>query len=337
LGISKNGEIRMKLLITGGAGFIGAHVARSFCSKYHEYEIFCLDSLTYAAQYENIASLESMANYRFLKADINDADMIDHLYAVHGFSHVLHLAAESHVDNSICDPLGFAKTNVLGTLNLLDAARKHWTAGADHLFYHISTDEVFGELGQNDSFSEDTAYNPRSPYSASKASSDHFVRAYHHTYGLPVVISNCSNNYGPFQHDEKLIPTVIRSIVSQKPIPIYGDGSNVRDWLYVEDHVSAIERIFNTGQVGETYCIGGDAEHSNLELVRTLIGLTDQALGNPIGHSEPLISFVTDRKGHDFRYSIDHSYLTKSLGWSPTTDLNDGLRKTVAWYCEKYR
>ncbi|MFM1808171.1 MAG: dTDP-glucose 4,6-dehydratase [Bacteroidota bacterium] len=327
----------MKLLITGGAGFIGAHVLHHFCKTYPEYEIYCLDSLSYAAQYEHIEELEALESFNFIKADLNDAELLNQLFTGIGFTHIIHLAAESHVDNSINDPLLFARTNVMGTLNLLEAARTHWMAGEDHLFYHISTDEVFGALGVTGQFKESTAYDPRSPYSASKASSDHFVRAYHHTYGLPVVISNCSNNYGPFQHDEKLIPTVIRSIVNQKPIPIYGDGSNVRDWLYVKDHVAAIDRIFHSGQVGETYCIGGDAERSNLDLVNLLIELTDEALGNAKGHSEPLISFVTDRKGHDFRYAIDHSNLTESLGWTPSTDLKDGLRQTVAWYCEKYR
>jgi dTDP-glucose 4,6-dehydratase len=327
----------MKLLITGGAGFIGAHVLHHFCKTYPDYQIYCLDSLSYAAQYEHIEDLEVLASFNFIKADLNDTELLNQLFTGIGFTHIIHLAAESHVDNSISDPLVFARTNVMGTLNLLEAARTHWKADEDHLFYHISTDEVFGALGATGQFNESTAYDPRSPYSASKASSDHFVRAYHHTYGLPVVISNCSNNYGPFQHDEKLIPTVIRSIVNQKPIPIYGDGSNVRDWLYVKDHVAAIDRIFHSGQVGETYCIGGDAERSNLELVRTLIEFTDEELGNSRGHSEELISFVTDRKGHDFRYAIDHSHLTESLGWTPSTDLKDGLRQTVEWYCEKYR
>ena len=327
----------MKLLITGGAGFIGAHVLHHFCKTYPEYEIYCLDSLSYAAQYEHIEELEALESFNFIKADLNDAELLQQLFTGIGFTHIIHLAAESHVDNSISDPLVFARTNVMGTLNLLEAARTHWKVGEDHLFYHISTDEVFGALGVSGQFNESTAYDPRSPYSASKASSDHSVRAYHHTYGLPVVISNCSNNYGPFQHDEKLIPTVIRSIVNQKPIPIYGDGSNVRDWLYVKDHVAAIDRIFHSGQSGETYCVGGDAERSNLELVRILIEHTDEALGNATGHSESLISFVTDRKGHDFRYAIDHSHLTESLGWTPTTELKEGLRQTVEWYCKKYR
>ena len=222
-------------------------------------------------------------------------------------------------------------------MNLLEGARKHWKHGGDHLFYHISTDEVFGALGQTGSFSEDTAYDPRSPYSASKASSDHFVRAYHHTYGLPTVISNCSNNYGPFQHDEKLIPTVIRSIVKGEPIPIYGDGSNVRDWLYVKDHAAAIDLIFHKGESGQTYCIGGDAERSNLSMVKELILLTDEALGNPQGHSDRLISFVTDRKGHDFRYAIDHGRLTDTLRWEPSTDLEVGLSETVAYYVARYK
>lgn len=326
----------MKLLITGGAGFIGAHVLHYFCKAYSSYEIYCLDSLSYAAQYENIATLEELDCFRFIQADLNDVELIDQLFTGIDFTHVIHLAAESHVDNSIADPLLFAKTNVMGTLNLLEAARKHWKDGGDHLFYHISTDEVFGALGETGSFSEDTAYDPRSPYSASKASSDHFVRAYHHTYGLPVVISNCSNNYGPFQHDEKLIPTVIRSIVNEEPIPIYGDGSNVRDWLYVKDHAKAIDLIFHKGEAGQTYCIGGDAERSNLSIVKELIQLTDKALGNPEGYGDKLISFVTDRKGHDFRYAIDHDRLTESLGWEPATDLKEGLADTVAYYVARY-
>ena len=326
----------MKLLITGGAGFIGAHVLHHFCKAYPSYEIYCLDSLSYAAQYENIAALESFDHFNFIRADLNDAELIDQLFTGIGFTHIIHLAAESHVDNSIEDPLLFAKTNVMGTLNLLEAARKHWKGGADHLFYHISTDEVFGALGETGSFSETTAYDPRSPYSASKASSDHFVRAYHHTYSLPVVISNCSNNYGPFQHDEKLIPTVIRSIVKGTPIPIYGDGSNVRDWLYVKDHAAAIDLIFHKAESGQIFCIGGDTERSNLALVIELIHLTDKVLENPVGHSERLISFVTDRKGHDFRYAIDHSHLTNSMGWKPSTDLEAGLTETVTYYVARY-
>lgn len=326
----------MKLLITGGAGFIGAHVLHHFCKTYPSYEIFCLDSLSYAAQYENIATLEELDCFSFIQADLNDAELIDQLFIGIGFTHIIHLAAESHVDNSIADPMLFAKTNVMGTLNLLEAARKHWKGDGDHLFYHISTDEVFGALGETGSFSEDTAYDPRSPYSASKASSDHFVRAYYHTYGLPVVISNCSNNYGPFQHDEKLIPTVIRSIVNKEPIPIYGDGSNVRDWLYVKDHAKAIDLIFHKGETGQTYCIGGDEERSNLSIVKELILHTDKALGNPEGYSDKLISFVTDRKGHDFRYAIDHGCLTESLGWKPSTNLESGLANTVAYYVARY-
>jgi dTDP-glucose 4,6-dehydratase len=326
----------MKLLITGGAGFIGAHVLHHFCQTYPSYEIYCFDSLSYAAQYENIAALVELDCFSFIQADLNDAELIDQLFKGIGFTHIIHLAAESHVDNSIADPLLFAKTNVMGTLNLLEAARKHWKDGGDHLFYHISTDEVFGALGETGSFSEDTSYDPRSPYSASKASSDHFVRAYYHTYGLPIVISNCSNNYGPFQHDEKLIPTVIRSIVNEEPIPIYGDGSNVRDWLYVKDHTKAIDLIFHKGESGQTYCIGGDAERSNLSMVKELIQLTDKALGNPDGHSDSLISFVTDRKGHDFRYAIDHGHLTEALGWEPSTDLKKGLADTVAYYVDRY-
>ena len=326
----------MKLLITGGAGFIGAHVLHHFCKAYPSYEIYCLDSLSYAAQYENITALEELDCFNFIEADLNDAERIDQLFTGIGFTHIIHLAAESHVDNSIADPLLFARTNVMGTLNLLEAARKHWKGSGDHLFYHISTDEVFGALGETGSFSEATAYDPRSPYSASKASSDHFVRAYYHTYSLPVVISNCSNNYGPFQHDEKLIPTVIRSIVNKEPIPIYGDGLNVRDWLYVKDHAKAIDLIFHKGESGQTYCIGGDAERSNLAMVKELIRLADKALGNPEGYSDKLISFVTDRKGHDFRYAIDHGHLTESLRWKPSTNLESGLADTVAYYVARY-
>lgn len=327
----------MNLLITGGAGFIGSHVLNFFCSKYPSYNIFCLDVITYAANKEYLEFLKKHLNFTFIKADINNFEEINNLFKSYDFTHVIHLAAESHVDNSISDPFLFAKTNVIGTLNLIEAAYSHWKSNEDHLFYHISTDEVFGSLKATGSFSEATSYDPRSPYSASKASSDHFVRAYQHTYGVPILISNCSNNYGPYQHDEKLIPTVIRSIVRGTPIPIYGDGSNIRDWLYVQDHVSAIDLIFHNGAPGETYCIGGDAELSNLSIVKTLINLTDKVLGNPKGYSAKLISFVTDRKGHDFRYAIDHGHLTNSLGWKPTTDLETGLRNTVQFYTNRYR
>ena len=326
----------MRLLVTGGAGFIGAHVLRFLASTYSDYTIVCADALTYASNYELIADLEELSNYHFEKVDITDKNSVEELFQKYGFTHVLHLAAESHVDNSIKEPLAFAKTNVLGTLNLLEAAR---TSFKDQtcLFYHISTDEVFGSLDKTGSFSENSAYAPRSPYSASKASSDHFVRAYGETYGLPYIISNCSNNYGPGQHSEKLIPTVIASVLSGKPIPVYGTGSNVRDWLYVEDHVKAIDTILHQCSTMETYCIGGDAELSNLELVHLLIAEIDRQLGNPEEYSTKLISFVEDRKGHDFRYAIDHSKLTKYLGWKPTTSLREGLKTTVSWYLNRMK
>ena len=326
----------MQLLITGGAGFIGSKLLRHIVTSYPKYFIVCADALTYAADYSLIADLEGYPNYTFVKLDITDKVSVDELFQKYGFTHVIHLAAESHVDNSIKDPLAFARTNVLGTLNLLEGARTYFKDQAC-LFYHISTDEVFGSLGETGSFSENTAYAPRSPYSASKASSDHFVRAYGETYGLPYILSNCSNNYGPGQHLEKLIPTVISSILHQRPIPIYGTGANVRDWLYVEDHVSAIDTILHHGKVGETYCIGGDSELSNLQLAYLLVDEVDRQLGNTPGISKRLISFVEDRKGHDFRYAIDHSKLTKELGWEPETSLQEGLSMTVSWYLNRMK
>ena len=326
----------MRLLVTGGAGFIGSHVLSFLTRTYPDYTIVCADALTYAANYESIANLEKLSNYTFEKVDITDKASIDELFQKYGFTHVLHLAAESHVDNSIKDPLAFAKTNVLGTLNLLEAARTYFKDQAC-LFYHISTDEVFGSLDKTGIFSEDTAYAPRSPYSASKASSDHFVRAYGETYGLPYIISNCSNNYGPGQHSEKLIPVVIASVLSGKSIPVYGTGSNVRDWLFIEDHVKAIDTILHQGAIMETYCIGGDTELSNLELVNLLVNEIDRQLGNPRRHSTSLISFVEDRKGHDFRYAIDHSKLTNDLRWKPTTSLQEGLKTTVSWYLNRMK
>ena len=326
----------MQLLITGGAGFIGSKLLRHIVTSYPKYFIVCADALTYAADYSLIADLEGYPNYTFVKLDITDKVSVDGLFQKYGFTHVIHLAAESHVDNSIKDPLAFARTNVLGTLNLLEGARTYFKDQAC-LFYHISTDEVFGSLGATGSFDEQTSYAPRSPYSASKASSDHFTRAYGETYGLPYILSNCSNNYGPGQHLEKLIPTVISSILHQRPIPIYGTGANVRDWLYVEDHVSAIDTILHHGKVGETYCIGGDSELSNLQLAYLLIDEVDRQLGNTPGISKRLISFVEDRKGHDFRYAIDHSKLTKELGWEPETSLQEGLSMTVSWYLNRMK
>ena len=326
----------MRLLVTGGAGFIGSHVLKFLTSTYPDYSIVCADSLTYASKYVFIADLEKLSNYTFEKVDITNKNAVDELFQKYGFTHVLHLAAESHVDNSIKDPLAFAKTNVIGTLNLLEAARIYFKDQAC-LFYHISTDEVFGSLDKIGSFSENSAYAPRSPYSASKASSDHFVRAYGETYGLPYIISNCSNNYGPGQHSEKLIPTVIASVFLGKSIPVYGTGSNVRDWLYVEDHMKAIDKILHQGATMETYCIGGDTELSNLELVHLLVNEIDRQLGNPSRHSTSLISFVEDRQGHDFRYAIDHSKLTKALDWNPTTSLQEGLKTTVSWYLNRMK
>lgn len=324
------------ILISGCAGFIGLHLIESLLKKYPDKDFIGIDSLTYASNFDILQGLISFDNFSFFDIDINDSNAIFKLFNENSISYVIHLAAESHVDNSISDPLLFARTNVIGTLNLLEAMRNQFVFDSDILFYHISTDEVFGSLTKLGSFNEATAYDPRSPYSASKASSDHFVRAYHHTYGLPVVISNCSNNYGPYQHEEKLIPTVIRSIVNGQPIPVYGDGSNVRDWLFVGDHAAAIDLIFHKGQPGQTYCIGGDTERTNLDLVRALITLTDEELGKPKGYSESLISFVPDRKGHDFRYAIDHSYITNTLGWTPTTEFEEGLRQTVAYYVSRY-
>lgn len=326
----------MKILVTGGAGFIGSHFLHLIFNRYKDYEIFCLDSLTYASNIENIKSLNLSPNFTFLKADITNLDLLEDLFLEYKFSHIVHFAAESHVDNSIKDPLVFAKTNVLGTINLLQCAIKYWKDSEEHLFYHVSTDEVFGALGPSGKFNESTAYYPNSPYSASKASSDHFVRAYGSTYNLPYLISNCSNNFGPYQHDEKLIPTVIRSIIRNEQIPIYGDGSNIRDWLYVEDHIRAIDSIFHSDLRNQTFCIGGDTELSNLELVKKIIKISDDLLGNEAGYSLDLISFVEDRKGHDFRYAIENSKLKESLGWTPISTFNDSLKITIKWYIDKY-
>ena len=325
------------VLITGGAGFIGSHVVQYFVKQYPHYHIINIDALTYAADLENIAGISGASNYSFEKADIQDAKKVHKLFHHYQFDAVIHLAAESHVDNSIKDPLGFAKTNVMGTLNLLEAARMLWGNHPNNKrFYHISTDEVFGSLSDSGSFSETTPYDPRSPYSASKAASDHFVRAYFHTYGLPVVLSNCSNNYGPHQFPEKLIPLFIKNIVEQKPLPVYGKGHNIRDWLYVKDHAKAIDLIFHAGSIGETYTVGGSNEIRNIDLVNSLVALADQQLGREPGTSAALIQFVEDRLGHDYRYAIDATKIQQELGWQPETQFEEGLAKTVHHFLSKY-
>lgn len=324
-----------KILVTGGAGFIGSHVVRLFINKYPEYHIYNLDALTYAGNLENLKDIEQKQNYTFLKADINDAEEMDRLFQKYQFEAVIHLAAESHVDRSITDPLAFVKTNVLGTLNLLEAAKKHWKNDwDDKLFYHISTDEVYGTLGETGLFTENTSYDPNSPYSASKASSDHFVRAYGETYGLPYVISNCSNNYGPNQFPEKLIPLFINNIINYKPLPVYGDGNYTRDWLYVIDHAVAIDLIFHQGKNKETYNIGGFNEWKNIDLVKLLCHKMDEKLGRAPGESEQLITFVKDRPGHDLRYAIDASKINQELGWKPSVTFEEGLSNTIDWYLE---
>ena len=322
-----------KILITGGAGFIGAHVVKHFVKKYTNDQIINLDCLTYAAKLKNLTDIESHENYKFLKININNAKDVDDVFKKHNITHVIHLAAESHVDRSIENSIDFALTNVIGTVNLLNAAKNNWNNNGDHLFYHISTDEVYGSLGLGGSFKESTKYDPKSPYSASKASSDHFVRSYYNTHNLPIVISNCSNNYGPFQHNEKFIPTIIKSIKQKKVLPIYGDGSNIRDWLYVSDHVLAIEIIFNKGKVGESYNVGGGFEISNKDLVLKIIEFYKKLTNDNFNFNQ-LIKYVDDRKGHDFRYSIDSSKLKKELGWEPKINFNKGLIKTINWYSE---
>ena len=323
------------ILITGGAGFIGSHLIKHMINKHPEYRIINLDKLTYAGNLENLRDVENNKNYLFIRADINDEEAMRKVFADHNINGVIHLAAESHVDRSISNPTEFIYTNIVGTVNLLNAARHQWKDNMDgKLFYHVSTDEVYGSLGDTGFFTEETSYDPRSPYSASKASSDHLVRAYHHTFKLPVVISNCSNNYGGYQFPEKLIPLMIHNIKNNKPLPVYGKGLNVRDWLFVEDHTSAIDLIYHKGTLGETYNIGGNNEWTNIDLVKLLCKTMDEKLGRKEGTSEKLITFVTDRAGHDLRYAIDSSKLQKELGWEPSLQFNEGLEKTVAWYLD---
>ena len=323
----------MNILITGGAGFIGSHVVRLFVEKYPHYNIFNLDMLTYAGNLENLKDLENKPNYTFVKGDIVDEEFIDSLFEIHKFEGVIHLAAESHVDRSIKNPLAFVKTNIFGTVNLLNACKKIWKEDfTNKRFYHISTDEVYGTLGERGLFTENTSYEPNSPYSASKASSDHFVRAYGETYGIPYVITNCSNNYGQNQFPEKLIPLFINNIIKNKPLPVYGDGNYTRDWLYVKDHAIAIDLIFHKGANGETYNIGGFNEWKNIDLVKVLCQQMDYKLNRPKGESEKLITYVKDRPGHDLRYAIDASKINKEFGWKPSVTFEEGLSKTIDWY-----
>ena len=328
--------MKRNILITGGAGFIGSHVVRLFVNKYPEYRIINLDKLTYAGNLANLRDIEHAPNYTFVRADICDLETIREVFRLYEIDGVIHLAAESHVDRSIKDPFTFARTNVMGTLTLLQTAKEYWNeAWEGKRFYHISTDEVYGTLEFDGSlFTEETRYNPHSPYSAAKASSDHFVRAYHDTYGMPTIVTNCSNNYGPYQFPEKLIPLFINNIRHGRPLPVYGTGENVRDWLYVEDHARAIDLIFHRGKIAETYNIGGFNEWKNIDLIRVIVKTVDRLLGNPEGTSDKLITFVTDRAGHDLRYAIDASKLKRELGWEPSLQFEEGIEKTVRWYLE---
>ncbi|MEA4995030.1 MAG: dTDP-glucose 4,6-dehydratase [Petrimonas sp.] len=329
-----NPSYKRNILVTGGAGFIGSHLVRLLVNKYPDYQIVNMDKLTYAGNLGNLRDIEYKPNYKFVKVDICDYEDVVSTFIAHHIDGVIHLAAESHVDRSIKDPFSFARTNVLGTLNLLQAAKEYWKSNYDgKLFYHVSTDEVYGALEFDGTFfTETTKYDPHSPYSASKASSDHFVRAYRDTYGLPIIISNCSNNYGPYQFPEKLIPLFINNIRHDKPLPVYGKGENVRDWLYVEDHARAIDLIFHEGKMGDTYNIGGFNEWKNIDLIKVLIKTVDRQLGRPDGSSERLITYVTDRAGHDLRYAIDSSKLKNELGWEPSLQFEEGIEKTVSWY-----
>ncbi len=330
-------SFKHKILITGGAGFIGSHVVRRFVKNYSHYHIFNLDKLTYAGNLENLKDIRESSNYTFVKGDIIDKAFIDELFAVEKFDAVIHLAAESHVDRSISNPLDFIMTNIVGSVNLLNAAKNSWqpltpNSEPKTLFYHVSTDEVYGSLGETGLFKETTPYDPRSPYSASKASSDHLVMAYHHTYNLPVVMSNCSNNYGSHHFPEKLIPLAINNIKNNKPVPVYGKGENVRDWLFVEDHAAAIDLIFHKGKIGETYNVGGNNEWKNIDLIKLLCDVMDRKLNRERGTSQKLITYVTDRPGHDLRYAIDSTKLQNELGWKPSVTFEQGLEKTVDWF-----
>ncbi|HHP7242256.1 MAG TPA: dTDP-glucose 4,6-dehydratase [Cyclobacteriaceae bacterium] len=322
------------ILITGGAGFIGTHVVKRLVRLYKDYHIYNLDALTYAGNLENLKDIQDEENYTFIKGDIVDKDFINNLFQENDFDAVVHLAAESHVDRSISSPNQFIETNIIGTVNLLSAARDTWRDFTDKVFYHISTDEVFGSLGEEGFFTESTAYDPQSPYSASKASSDHFVMAFHNTFGLPIMVSNCSNNYGPYQFPEKLIPLCINNIINRRPLPIYGKGENIRDWLYVEDHAAAIDTILHEGRIGQTYNIGGLNEWKNIDLVKLLCDITDKKLGRNEMESRKLITFVKDRAGHDMRYAIDANKIKMEMGWRPSLQFEEGLSKTVDWYLD---